>query len=53
MRLASEKMEMHELLEQAALLGDDYARGFQEGFRASRVLYQKYRCVESGEKEIP
>lgn len=43
MSLASEKMEMYELFEQAASLGENYARGFQEGFQAGRLLHQRYK----------
>ena len=51
MRLASEKMEMYELIEQAALVGDAYGRGFQEGFAASRLLHEKYGYGSLCQKE--
>ena len=43
MRLASERMEMYELFDRVEGLGDDYRRGFQEGFYASKILHQKYK----------
>ena len=43
MRLASERMEMYDLLDQEECRGDDYRKGFQDGFGASRVLQQKYK----------
>ena len=43
MGLASERMEMYDLLDQAECRGDDYRKGFQDGFWASRTLHQKYK----------
>jgi len=52
MRLASEKMEMYELFDQAILQGSDYSEGFEAGFRASRILYEKYSCSISSKEEV-
>jgi len=43
MSLASERMEMYDLLDQAEGRGDDYRKGFQDGFWSSRTLHQKYK----------
>ena len=43
MRLASEKMEMYELFEQATLQGSDYCEGFQAGFQASQELIRRHK----------
>ena len=43
MRMASEKMEMYELFDRASLQGSAYGEAFQDGFRASRVLLQRYK----------
>jgi len=43
MSLASERMEIYELFEQAERHGSGYGQGFQDGFWAGRQLYQKYK----------
>lgn len=53
MSLASEKMEMYELFEQASVLGENYAGGFRDGLQAGRLLSQKYKYSNSCEKEAP
>jgi len=43
MRMASEQMEMYELFDQVEHFGEEYRKGFQDGFHASKILHQKYK----------
>jgi len=43
MRIASERMEMFDLFDQVESFGEDYRKGFQDGFYASKILHQKYK----------